>query len=89
MIAWFPRHQMPMIAAGPAEPGPSHDRCWADDVEGRQCAVAIDEADLLGLCERHRDLLRDGSDPEVAAPHGSGASPMGPVALSARPRTPR
>ena len=67
VIAWIPRHQVPMIAAGPAEPCPSGERCWADDFEGQQCAVAIDEEDLLGLCERHRTLLRDGDDPDVAS----------------------
>lgn len=83
VIAWFPRHQLPMIAAGPAEPSPSQDRCWADDFEGHQCAVAIDEEDLLGLCDRHRALLRDGGDPDVAARQGSGPPPVGPAPMSA------
>jgi hypothetical protein len=55
-----------MIAAGPAEPGPSLDRCWADEPTGQQCAAVIDDEDLLGLCERHRTLLREESEPDAA-----------------------
>jgi hypothetical protein len=66
VIAWFPRPQVPMIAAGPAEPGPSHERCWADEHTGQQCATAIDDEDLLGLCERHHTLLRDDGEPDAA-----------------------
>jgi hypothetical protein len=58
VIASFPRPQAPLIAAGPAEPCSAHDRCWADEPNGQQCAAVIDDDDLLGLCERHRALLR-------------------------------
>jgi hypothetical protein len=67
VIAWFPPHQVPMIAAGPAEPCPSQDRCWADELDAQQCASAIDDEDLLGLCERHRALLRGEGDPDAAS----------------------
>lgn len=66
VIAWFPPRPAPMIAAGPAEPSPAHDRCWADEANGQQCATAIEDEDLLGLCERHRALLRDEGKPDVA-----------------------
>jgi len=58
---------MPMIAAGPAEPCPSQDRCWADEPGGQQCATAIDDDDLLGLCERHRTLFRNEGEPDSAS----------------------
>ena len=67
MIAWFPHSQAPTIAAGPAEPSPSQDRCWADEPSGQQCATVIEEDDLLGLCDRHRALLRDDGQPDPAS----------------------
>jgi hypothetical protein len=73
VIAWFPRPQVPLIAAGPAEPYPSHDRCWADEPDGQQCATVIDDHDLLGLCERHRALLRGDGSSSVASGDADGA----------------
>jgi hypothetical protein len=67
VIAWFPRPQLPLIAAGPAEPFGADDRCWADEPNGQQCATVIDDEDLLGLCERHCALLRGGDGSTVAS----------------------
>jgi hypothetical protein len=73
VIAWFPRPQVPLIAAGPAEPCPAHDRCWADEPNGQQCATVIDDEDLLGLCERHCALLRGDDGSSVASGGADGA----------------
>jgi hypothetical protein len=70
VIAWFPRPQIRIIAAGPAEPCASEERCWADGPSGQQCAAVIDDNDPLGLCPQHLVALRDGDDPLL----GSGTS---------------
>jgi hypothetical protein len=77
VIAWFPRPQLPLIAAGPAEPCPAHDRCWADEANGQQCAIVIDDEDLLGLCERHRALLRGECGSSVTSGPSDGAPATG------------
>ncbi len=79
MIAWVPGPQVRLIAAGPAEPCPAHDRCWADEPNGQQCATVIDDEDLLGLCERHRALLRgdDGSSGAYGGADGASATSVG------------